>query len=98
MDGGENSVMVSKDEIKHLGWLSRLELTDEELTRYASQIKEIIRYLDKLDSISLVEIEPLYSEKEFSELRKDQAEPFRGDALELAKKNKDGFVKGPRMI
>jgi Asp-tRNA(Asn)/Glu-tRNA(Gln) amidotransferase C subunit len=34
--------MVSKDEIKHLGWLSRLELTDKDLDRYVSQIDEII--------------------------------------------------------
>jgi aspartyl-tRNA(Asn)/glutamyl-tRNA(Gln) amidotransferase subunit C len=52
--------MVSNDEIKHLGWLSRLELTDGEIIKYSYQIKEIIRYLDKLDSISLAEIEPLH--------------------------------------
>jgi aspartyl-tRNA(Asn)/glutamyl-tRNA(Gln) amidotransferase subunit C len=91
-------IMVSNDEIKHLGWLSRLELTDEEIIRYESQIKEIIGYLDKLDSISLGEIEPLHSKKEFSELRKDHAESFKGDVLELARKIKDGFVKGPRMV
>ncbi len=90
--------MVSNDEIKHLGWLSRLELTDGEIIRYASQIKEIIGYLDKLDSISLSEIEPLHSKKEFFELRKDHAKPFGGDVLILANRRKDGFVKGPRMV
>jgi Asp-tRNA(Asn)/Glu-tRNA(Gln) amidotransferase C subunit len=76
--------MVSNDEIKHLGWLSRLELADGEITRYASQIKEIIGYLDKLDSISLAEI--------------DNAVSFGADVLGLANKRKDGFVKGPRMV
>ena len=90
--------MVSNDEIKHLGWLSRLELADGEITRYASQIKEIIGYLDKLDRISLAEIEPLHSKKEFSELRKDNAVSFGADVLGLANKRKDGFVKGPRMV
>lgn len=90
--------MVSNDEIKHLGWLSRLELTDGEIIKYAYQIKEIIGYLDKLDSISLAEIEPLHSKKEFSELRKDNAESFGADVLGPANKRKDGFVKGPRMV
>lgn len=90
--------MVSNDEIKHLGWLSRLELTDGEIIKYAYQIKEIIGYLDKLDSISLAEIEPLHSKKEFSELRKDNAESFETDVLVPANKRKDGFVKGPRMV
>jgi Asp-tRNA(Asn)/Glu-tRNA(Gln) amidotransferase C subunit len=51
-----------------------------------------------LDSIALSEIEPLHSKKEFSELRKDHAEPFGGDVLIPANKTKDGFVKGPRMV
>ena len=80
--------MISKDEIKHLGWLSRLELTEEEISKYAFQIKEIVGYLDKLDSISLTEIEPVRSKKKISELRKDHVKPFTGD----------GFIKGPRLI
>jgi aspartyl-tRNA(Asn)/glutamyl-tRNA(Gln) amidotransferase subunit C len=90
--------MISKDQIKHLGWLSRLELTDEEIVRYAVQLEEIIRYLDKLDSISLSEFEPVRLKKKISELRKDDVKPFKGDTLEVAKNRKDGFVKGPRMI
>ena len=90
--------MVSQDEIKHLGWLSRLELTEEELIKYTSQIEEIVRYLNKLDTISLAEIEPVRLKKKFSELRDDHAKDFKGDTLEVARNRKDGFVKGPRMI
>jgi aspartyl-tRNA(Asn)/glutamyl-tRNA(Gln) amidotransferase subunit C len=90
--------MISNDEIKHLGWLSRLELTDEEIVRYAFQIEEVIKYLNKLDSISLSEVEPVRLEKKISELRKDDVKPFEGDALDVAKNRKNGFVKGPRMV
>jgi aspartyl-tRNA(Asn)/glutamyl-tRNA(Gln) amidotransferase subunit C len=90
--------MISNDEIKHLGWLSRLELTDEEIVRYALQIEEVIKYLNKLDSISLSEVEPVRLKKKISELRKDDVKPFEGDALEVAKNRKSGFVKGPRMV
>ncbi|MFZ0223454.1 MAG: Asp-tRNA(Asn)/Glu-tRNA(Gln) amidotransferase subunit GatC [Candidatus Nitrosopolaris sp.] len=68
--------MVSKDEIKHLGWLSRLELTDKDLDRYVSQIDEIIRYFDKLDTVSVVGSEPASSMKKVSELRKDDIHMF----------------------
>lgn len=99
MDGRRRYlIMVSEDEIKHLGWLSRLELTDDELIRFASQINEIIGYLDKLDSISLSEVEPVRSKKKLSELRKDHVELFKGDALKTAKNRKDGFLRGPRMV
>jgi aspartyl-tRNA(Asn)/glutamyl-tRNA(Gln) amidotransferase subunit C len=90
--------MISNDEIKHLGWLSRLELTDGEIVRYAFQIEEVIKYLNKLDSISLSEVEPVRLKKKISELRKDDVKPFEGDALEVAKNRKNGFVKGPRMV
>jgi len=89
--------MVSRDEIKHLGWLSRLELTEEEISKYALQIEKIIGYLDKLDSISLSEIEPIRSKKNISELRKDRIQPFKGDPLLSSKYRKDGFIKGPRL-
>jgi aspartyl-tRNA(Asn)/glutamyl-tRNA(Gln) amidotransferase subunit C len=89
--------MVSRDEIKHLGWLSRLELTEEEISKFTLQIEEIIEYLNKLDSVSLSEIEPVRSRKNISELRKDRIEPFRADPLEGSKNRKDGFIKGPRL-
>ncbi|HZA07808.1 MAG TPA: Asp-tRNA(Asn)/Glu-tRNA(Gln) amidotransferase subunit GatC, partial [Nitrososphaeraceae archaeon] len=87
--------MISNDEIKHLGWLSRLELTDEEIVRYALQVEDVIKYLNKLDSISLSEVEPVRFKKKISELRKDDVKPFEGDALEVAKNRKNGYVKGP---
>jgi aspartyl-tRNA(Asn)/glutamyl-tRNA(Gln) amidotransferase subunit C len=89
--------MVSKDEIKHLGWLSRLELTEEEISKFTLQIEEIIGYLNKLDSVSLSEIEPVRSRKNISELRKDRIEPFTADPLKGSKNRKDGFIKGPRL-
>jgi aspartyl-tRNA(Asn)/glutamyl-tRNA(Gln) amidotransferase subunit C len=92
----EHMGMVSKEEIRHLGQLSKLELTDQELEKYQSQIEEIITYLDVLDSLSLNEIEPTHSTKKFSELRKDCLKAFEGNALNV-KYRKDGFIKGPRM-
>ena len=89
--------MVSKEEIRHLGQLSKLELTDQELQKYESQIEDIIRYLDVLDRLSLDEIEPVQSTIKVSELRKDNVETFHGDALKNVKYRKDAFIKGPRI-
>lgn len=89
--------MVTKEEIKHLGWLSRIELSDDEIARYTSQIEQIIAYLDKLDTIPLEQVEVIKSKRQFSELRKDEEHPFGADTLGT-KYRKDGFVKGPRMV
>ena len=89
--------MVTKEQVRHLGWLSRIELSDSEIERYTSQIEEIIKYLDTLDTIPLKEIEPIVAKKKFSDLRPDEQEKFEGDALGTIYR-KDGFVKGPRMV
>jgi aspartyl-tRNA(Asn)/glutamyl-tRNA(Gln) amidotransferase subunit C len=88
--------MVTKAELKHLGWLARIELSDVELERYTSQIEEIIKYLDKLDSLPLEQIRPLATKKKFADLRPDEPADFEGDVLGT-KYRKEGFVKGPRM-
>jgi len=90
-------MMVSKEEVKHLGWLARIELSDDELDRYTLQIEEIIKYLDKLDSIPLEQIQPIVAKKDFEDLRPDESAEFAGDSIGT-KYRKDGFVKGPRMM
>jgi aspartyl-tRNA(Asn)/glutamyl-tRNA(Gln) amidotransferase subunit C len=88
--------MVTKDQVKHLGWLARIELSDAELDRYTTQIEGIVKYLDKLDTIPLEEVEPIAVKKKFADLRPDEPEKFEGGAIGT-KYRKDGFVKGPRM-
>ena len=88
--------MVTKDQVKHLGWLARIELSDAELDRYTSQIEGIIKYLDTLDTIPLEQVKPIAVKKKLADLRPDESEKFQCDALGT-KYRKDGFVKGPRM-
>ena len=87
---------VTKDQVRHIGWLSRIDLSEEELERNTAQIEEIIKYLDKLDSIALGEAETISIKKDFSELREDDPKEFGADPLGTIHR-KDGFVKGPRM-
>ena len=88
--------MVTKEHVKHLGWLARIELSDTELERYTAQIEGIVKYLDKLDAMPLEQVKPVVTKKTFADLRSDEPAEFDGDALGT-KYRKDGFVKGPRM-
>src|SRR3712207_7435372 len=67
-------MVVTREEVKHLGWLAKLEISDAELQRYTAQIEDIINYLNKLDTIPLEQIKPIAVKKKFSELRKDTPE------------------------
>lgn len=90
-------MVVTREEVKHVGWLARLEMSDAELQRYTTQIEEIINYLNKLDTIPLEQIKPIAIKKKFSELREDAPDNFEDDVLGTGYR-KDGFVKGPRMV
>ena len=89
--------MVTKEEVRHLGWLSRIELSDEELEKYTAQVEQIVAYLDTLDKIPLEKAEVIKAKIKFSELREDEERAFGADTLGT-KYRKDGFVKGPRMV
>lgn len=83
--------------MKHLAWLSRLDLTNDEIERYHIEIEKIIGYLDRLDSISLSDIEPRHYERRVSEFRDDIIYDNQTDLSKTTKCSKEGYVKGPRM-
>lgn len=83
--------------MKHLAWLSRLDLTNDEIEKYHIEIEKIIRYLDRLDSISLSDVEPRHYERRVSEFRDDIIYDNQTDLSKTTKYSKEGYVKGPRM-
>ena len=87
--------MVSREIITYLCRLSQLELSDEELIKYEIQLEEIIKYLDKLDGATFSDVGPILLERNFNQLREDNARSFEFDALVNIKNRKGSFVKGP---
>ena len=89
--------MITKDELKHLSKLSKIELSEEEYETYVKQIEKIVGYLDKLDEISLNEMESYSMRKKISDLREDKVNEFDRDIQKVIKNKKDKFVRGPQM-
>jgi aspartyl/glutamyl-tRNA(Asn/Gln) amidotransferase C subunit len=89
--------MDSRETIKYLCSLSKLEITEEELVKYELQIEGIIEYLDKLDSITLSDIEPISQERNSYQLREDNAKSSRTDLLEYTINKEGRFIKGARI-
>jgi len=90
--------MVSKEEVKHLAWLARMELTDKELEVYTKQVEQIIGYLNTLDKISLENITPLKRGMSYAKFREDNIVECKEDTLSVVKNLKDKFVKAPKMV
>jgi aspartyl/glutamyl-tRNA(Asn/Gln) amidotransferase C subunit len=87
--------MVSREIITYLCRLSQLELSEQELVKYEIQLEEIIKYLDKLDGATFSDVGPILLERNFNQLREDNAKSFEFDALGKIKNRKGSFVKGP---
>ncbi|MCJ7700437.1 MAG: Asp-tRNA(Asn)/Glu-tRNA(Gln) amidotransferase subunit GatC [Anaerolineales bacterium] len=49
------------EQVQHIANLARLELTDEELSRYRQQLSEILAYFQQLQAIDTQEIPPTTS-------------------------------------
>jgi len=51
---------ITREEVQHIALLSRLELSDEEVDRYADQLTAILEYAAKLNELDTSGVEPLF--------------------------------------
>ncbi len=54
-------IKITKEEVKHVAYLSRLAITEEELEIYSKQLESILEYMDKLNEVNTEKIEPVSS-------------------------------------
>lgn len=48
---------MTKSDVQKIATLARLELTDEELKKYADQLSQILGYIDKLNEVETADVE-----------------------------------------
>lgn len=88
-------------DIHHVAKLARLELSDEEATRYAAQLDGILTYIDTLTRYNLDGVEPTaHAMPVYDVLRADEPRPgFTQDqALANAPKRFAGQIQIPKVI
>ena len=50
--------MITREDVQHVALLSRLELTDEEVERFAGELSAILDYAEKLQGLDVEGVEP----------------------------------------
>lgn len=50
---------IDETQVRHVAKLSRLDLTDEEVAQFSTQLSAIIEYIEKLDELDTDSVEPL---------------------------------------
>jgi aspartyl-tRNA(Asn)/glutamyl-tRNA(Gln) amidotransferase subunit C len=49
---------ITREEVVHVAGLARLELTEDELTRFAEQLNAILEAVGKVSELDLSDVEP----------------------------------------
>lgn len=92
---------IDESLVRHIGKLSRIELTDEQVSTFGPQLSAILEYFDKLSELNTDGVEPMVHAVE---LRNVLAEDTPGEsltpdaALANAPKRDGAFFMVPKVI
>ncbi|MEM2856951.1 MAG: Asp-tRNA(Asn)/Glu-tRNA(Gln) amidotransferase subunit GatC [Candidatus Nitrosocaldaceae archaeon] len=84
-------------DVKHLAWLARIEIRDDEIEKYKKHVNKMIEYLNMLDEIE-PDIEPYHISSKIDRFREDRVRESSDDIFSIIINKKDRFVKAPKMI
>ena len=92
---------LSRDELRHLGHLAQLELSDADLEHLEGELSRIVGYVDQLSSVDVEGVEPLIQPIELTTVtRPDEAvssDPA-SSVVSAAPRLKDGMYVVPPVI
>ncbi|MFP3283496.1 MAG: Asp-tRNA(Asn)/Glu-tRNA(Gln) amidotransferase subunit GatC [Nitrososphaeria archaeon] len=91
---------MSRVDVDRLRRLAAMEISPDEEAEVTSRLLKVIEYLDRLRSLDLSDIEPMYAAGE-DEAAYRPDEPSGGDPDEVMRvvpKKKDRYVRAPKMM
>lgn len=92
---------ITLEHVDYIAHLARLSLTDKEKNKFASQLDDILEYIEKLKEVDTDDVEPLVHLSERENVFRDDftSESLpRKVALENAPEQTEGCFKVPRII
>ena len=92
---------IDTDLVKHIGRLSRIELTDDEVRTFAGQLAAIVEYFDKLQELDTENAQPMAHAVEIENVLAED-KPCESlspnEALANAPERDGDFFKVPKVI
>ena len=92
---------ISKEEVKKVAHLARLELNENEINNHAEQLEKILLYIRQLQKIDTNEV-PITTRaiEVMNVFRKDEMKNFdcNEELLELGPSREDEYFKVPKII
>lgn len=93
---------LTRDDVLKLARLARLTLTDEEIEKYRTDLSEILKYVEQLQSVDVTGLEPTSQVTGLKNVTREDVVVDMGltsdDLLRIAPKTEGRQVKVKRMI
>ncbi len=93
--------MLDREQVQHVAFLARLELSPEEEEQFTQQLGDILTYVEQLQELDTDSVEPTYHALDTPQVtRPDQVNPYpdREAILDNAPDREDQFFKVPRIL
>ena len=92
---------ITKDEVKKVAHLARLELNENEINNHAEQLEKILDYIRQLETIDTVDVPCTTRAIEvINVFRKDEKEnsDCNAEILKLGPSREENYYKVPKII
>ena len=92
---------LTEKDVRYVARLSRLDVTDEEATKYTQQLSSILSYIEQLNALDTKNVEPLTHVLDMKNVfRKDEVKPSltQAEVLSNAPDPQSGHFKVPKIM
>jgi len=92
---------ISVEEVEHVAWLARIELSEREKSVFTRQLNEILAYFEKIDEAKTEDVPPTYHILDLENVyRGDEVQPSLPpeEALRNAPRSERRFFRAPRIV
>jgi aspartyl-tRNA(Asn)/glutamyl-tRNA(Gln) amidotransferase subunit C len=93
--------MITKEEVEHVGWLARIEISAIESDAYAEKLNSVLGYFGQLDEVDTEDVLPTYHVADIMNVfREDVVKPSmpQEDVLSNTENKQEGNFKVPKIM
>lgn len=92
--------MITIKDVEHVAKLARLELTEEEKTKFSKQLGDILKYVEQMNKVDTTGVEPMsHAIPSVNVMRDDKVvcEQTKTELMANAPSEEDGFFRVPKI-
>lgn len=92
--------MITKEDVEHIGWLARIDISEQETVEYMEKLNSVLGYFGQLDELKTENVAPTYHVAEiYNVFREDVMEESLSQEVVLAntEHKQDGTFRVPKI-